>query len=56
MNSKQGLTNLQLRILQAMAEEHHRLADEATRIWAAALARAEGTPLFDEQEEWGKAK
>lgn len=33
--------------LQAIAEELHRLADEATERWRAAVARAEGTPLLE---------
>lgn len=43
--------------LEAIAEELHRLADEATERWRAAIVRAEGTPLLDplkEQDEWGK--
>lgn len=46
---------LQLLTLQAIAEHLQRLADEATEIYRAALARAEGTPLLDplhEQEKW----
>lgn len=56
MTSRYGLTTyVELERLKAIAEYLHRLADEATRVYAAALARAEGTPLLDpltEQEKW----
>lgn len=45
----------ELKILEAIAENLHRLANEATEIWRAAVVRAEGTPLLDplaEQDAW----
>jgi hypothetical protein len=42
--------------LQAIAEELHRLADEATERWRAALARLEPTPpLLERLERGGEA-
>jgi hypothetical protein len=38
--------DLELSKLQAIAEHMQLLADEATRVYGAALARAEGTPLL----------
>lgn len=41
-------------ILGAIATELHRLADEATEKWRAALARIEGTPLLDRLDSEGR--
>jgi hypothetical protein len=43
-------------ILGEIAKYQHRLADEATERWRAALARLEGTPLFEQQDEWQRGK
>lgn len=51
--------HMELKILEAIAENLHRLANEATEIWRAAVVRAEGTPLLDplaEQAEWQRGK
>lgn len=47
MASTNDSTSCELSNLKAIAEELHRLADEATERYRAALARAEGTPLLD---------
>lgn len=54
MNSKPEPQSYELLRLEAIAEELHRLADEATERWRAAVARAEGTPLLDRLK--GKAR
>ena len=53
MTSQNELQSYELLRLQAISEELHRLADEATERWRAAVARAEGVPLFDRLKDVG---